>query len=91
MSGYVYVNGSSNPVANVGGNYSNDLNAGVSYLNANYSTSNANDNIGSRLIFINNIVIPTSALAGTRRKNKWIGSYRIKGASVLDMKAAVVS
>jgi hypothetical protein len=35
-------------VLNVGGNLSNTGNAGVSALNANNDSSNANDNIGSR-------------------------------------------
>ena len=50
IDSYANVNGSDNPVANVGGNWNNGSNAGVSYLNANYTTSNANDNVGSRTI-----------------------------------------
>lgn len=35
-------------VAAVGGNWNNTLNAGLFYWNLNYTTSNANTNIGSR-------------------------------------------
>lgn len=90
-SDYVNVNGSDNPVPNVGGNYNNDLNAGVSYLNANNNVSNSNDNIGSRLNFIDNkfTVILTSALAGTHNNTK-IGWYRQKGNVGQIMKATVI-
>jgi hypothetical protein len=37
-------------VAYVGGNWSNDSNAGLFYLNANNGSSNYNSNIGSRLL-----------------------------------------
>ena len=49
---------------NVGGNWNNTSNAGVSYVNANNDLSNSNNNIGSCLNFISIItVILTLALA----------------------------
>lgn len=45
-----YVNSNSGThVLNVGGNWSNDTNAGVAYANGNNDSTNANTNIGSRL------------------------------------------
>ena len=48
---YANVNGSDKPVPIVGGSWNNGSNAGVSNLNANWDTSNRNDNVGSRLAF----------------------------------------
>lgn len=39
-------------VLNVGGNYDNGSNAGLFYFNANNASSNANANIGARLLVI---------------------------------------
>lgn len=36
----------------VGGNYSNGSNAGLFYFNANNTSSNANSNIGARLLVL---------------------------------------
>jgi len=40
-------------VAYSGGNYNNEANAGVAYLNADNDSSNANTNVGARLYFFN--------------------------------------
>ncbi len=60
---------------NVGGNWNNGSNAGVSYVNANNSLSNSNSNIGSRLNFSQSItVIPTLALAKTSQRCRSVGT-----------------
>ena len=38
------------PVLNVGGNWNNGSNAGLWYWNGNNSASNANSNIGGRIL-----------------------------------------
>lgn len=64
---------------NVGGNWNNGSNAGVSYVNANNSLSNTNSNIGSRLNFgISIAVIPTLALARTTDCEHSVGTVNGK-------------
>lgn len=59
---------------NVGGNYNNGSNAGVSYVNANNSLSNSNSNIGSRLNFNIIAVNPTLALARITQRIRSVGT-----------------
>lgn len=60
---------------NVGGNWNNGTNAGVSYVNANNSLDNSNNNIGSRLNFDNKITVtPTLALARTTKEIRSVGT-----------------
>lgn len=47
---YWNLNSNASNVCNVGGNWSNDLNAGPLYCNVNNSASNTNTNIGGRLV-----------------------------------------
>lgn len=59
---------------NVGGNWNNGSNAGVSYVNANNDLSNSNNNIGSRLNFEKITVNPTLALARTTQRIRSVGT-----------------
>ena len=62
-------------VVYVGGNWNNEGNCGLWYLNCNNSSSNSNSNIGARLILylkleINNYTSFSTALA--ENKSLWI-------------------
>lgn len=59
MRYHVYANSNTSyPLAQVGGNYNDNANYGFFYLNANYSSSETNGNIGSRHL------VSTPALRG---------------------------
>lgn len=61
-------------VVHVGGNANNDANAGRFYLNSNNDASNANRNIGTRLIRLNKLSDASSPLGEIVGRNSLVGT-----------------
>ena len=62
-------------VVYVGGNWNNEGNCGLWYLNCNNSSSNSNSNIGARLILYQNIKNNYTSFSTALAENKslWTG------------------
>jgi RNA-directed DNA polymerase len=74
-------------VALSGGNYNNNANAGVAYLDANNDSANANTNIGSRLYFFKIVFVSNLA---SWQKNKSIKAVLVGKLKIWQSKSTLM-